>query len=542
MSQRRRKQNPNGIAGEFDNVRADYEMSRETRFSRRRTGLPSRGNSADWHYRNEEYYYRDIEKARDLDRNDGVVGQTVDRAVDNIVQGGFTLDPNTGDRTLNDETFARWNEWADDADLCDEAGEFTFHDLERQACRSALVDGDCAVLGVDSGAVQFFEAHEIQTTTRIPKTVLGVTKGPGGRHEQFWITGDPETPHQSKEKSTPIQVRDDDGVRVLFHVYNPKRFSQTRGVTSFAPIFNLAGMVDDIQFAKLVQQQIVSCFAVFRERQFIPDVPGATPANYGSPTTENTGAGTRHIENIAPGMEVIGGYGEKLHGFSPNVPNSEFFQHMRLMLQLIGANLGLPLCLVLMDGSETNFSGWRGAVDEARKGFRRNQRMLIEKLHRPLYWLKVQQWLDEDATLRALAAKGKVNPFGHRWTPPAWAYIDPVGDANGDVLRLQHGLTSPRRLHAERGHDWETIADETIEDQVYAIVKAKKAAAKLNRQHQDGQPVHWRELINLTMPAGAEMKFADPATVTAAPVQSLAERDAAETAAKAAQPPASPAA
>ena len=55
------------MAKAFDDIRADWNMSRESRFVRRRTGLPSSyGASADWHYRNENDYYNDIEKARDL--------------------------------------------------------------------------------------------------------------------------------------------------------------------------------------------------------------------------------------------------------------------------------------------------------------------------------------------------------------------------------------------------------------------------------------------------------------------------------------------
>jgi len=35
-------------------------------------------------------------------------------------------------------------------------------------------------------------------------------------------------------------------------------------------------------------------------------------------------------------------------------------------------------------------------------------------------------------------------------------------------------LTSPRRLHAARGNDWEEIAEESIADNAYAIARATK--------------------------------------------------------------------
>jgi capsid protein len=299
--------------------------------------------------------------------------------------------------------------------------------------------------------------------------------------------------------------------------------NQTRGVTALAPIFSLAGMFEDIQFAKLVQQQVVSCFAVFREQAVVNG--GGLPtknADYGAATIETSASGTRYIENIAPGMEIIGKPGEKLQGFSPNVPNAEYFTHVKLMLQMIGVNLGLPLCLVLMDGSETNFSGWRGAVDEARKGFRANQRNLVNRLHKPVYRWKLSQWIAEDSDLRAAAKELGSQFFAHKWNAPRWAYIDPVGDAQGDQLRLQNGLTSPRRLHAERGAEWEEVSDEIVQDMMYAIAAAKKAAIQLNSRFDDGQPVQWRELINLPMPIGVQMTMQDPAALT------LQERDQSE--------------
>ena len=502
------------IASEFDKIRSDYDMSRESRFVRRRTGLAPQGGSADYHYRTETQYYNDIEKARDMDRNDSIVGQTIDRAVANEVQDGFSLDPQTGDKDLNDHLYYKWMEWAENPELCDISGEYVWHDYEQHASRSQKLDGDCVVLGLDSGELQFFEAHEIQTRSKQENTFLGVTTGEFGRHEKYWIMQDPLLPMSQKEDSRPVDVRNSDGIRQLFHIYNSKRMNQTRGVTALAPIFSLAGMFEDIQFAKLVQQQVVSCFAVFREQAVVAN--GGLPTkntDYGASSIETSAAGTRYIENIAPGMEIIGKPGEKLQGFSPNVPNAEYFTHVKLMLQMIGVNLGLPLCLVLMDGSETNFSGWRGAVDEARKGFKSNQRNLVNRLHKPVYQWKLSQWIAEDSDLKSAADKLGPAFYRHKWNAPRWSYIDPVGDAQGDQLRLQNGLTSPRRLHAERGAEWEEVADEIVADMLYAIRAAKTAAESLNATFSDGQPVQWRELINLPMPMGVQMTMQDPTSL-----------------------------
>ena len=506
------------LASQFEQYRADYDMSREHRMQRKRTGLAPQGGTADWHYRVSEHFYRDMEKARDMDRNDAIVGQVVDRAVDNIVQGGFALDAKTGDKKLDANLKARWLEWSGDADQCDIAGESDWNQIEHMAMRSTLVDGDIAALGLSDGALQIIEAHTIQTTTTHENTILGITIDQFRKHVKYWIQQDPTTPQNTKENAKPYDVRDSDGNRQIFHVYKKRRPTQTRGVTAFAPIFATAGMFEDINFAKLVQQQVVSCFAVFRQQSLTSTNEGDLPTSpdYGQRTSETDEAGTRYIDGVAPGMEIIGKPGQTLEGFSPNVPNAEFFSHVKLMLQLIGVNLGLPLCLVLMDGSETNFSGWRGAVDEARKGFKKNQSNLQKRFHEPIYKWKIRQWMESDPVLKRAAARPKIDIFSHKWQPPTWQYIEPIKDAQGDVIRLQNMLTSPRRLHGEGGRDWEEISAETIEDNALAIDKAKRKAALINKKHPDESPVHWRDLSPLPMPSGIQMTMQDPGVVEAA--------------------------
>jgi hypothetical protein len=67
-----------------------------------------------------------------------------------------------------------------------------------------------------------------------------------------------------------------------------------------------------------------------------------------------------------------------------------------------------------------------------------------------------------------------------------------------------------------RGNDWETIAAETIADNIFAIKAAKLAVAQLNQEVQDGQPIHWRDVLPLVLPANTSLALQDPAVVDAA--------------------------
>jgi len=492
----------------FAEIRADYDMSRQSRFIRRRTGVAPQGSGPDYHYRTEAQYYRDIEQARDMDRNDGLVGILADRRVDNIVQSGFTLDPKTGDKKLDLDLWQRWEDFAEDPDRCDIAGEMTWKEIERQCVRSESIDGDIIVTGTEDGPFQMIESHAIQVKGKVTDTFLGVTTDRFKRRIQYHVQEELDA-FGTKGESTPIYVRNDQNVRQLFHVYNPKRVNMTRGVTQLAPVFSYSGMLEDINFAKLVQQQVVSCFAVFRK---IAAGSDATPSidSYGNSSSETTTAGTRQIEGVSPGMEITGSPGEELTGFSPNVPNSEYFQQVKLILQIIGVNFGLPLCLVLMDGSETNFSGWRGAVDEARKGFVADQVNLVRRLNRPAYLWWLHNEIESDPSLKKARDRSGINILRHNWNMPTWSYIEPVADAEGDAMQLKNALTSPRRLHAARGKDWEEISEECIADNAYAIERATAQAEKINAAFPKGPKLTWRDLIALPMPEGMTMSMQDP--------------------------------
>jgi len=493
-------------------VRADYDMSRDSRYNPRRHGLAPLGGPADYHYRVETDYYTDIEKARDLDRNNSIIGTCLDRSVDNIVQSGFKLDPQTGSKRLDALLWEKFNRWASRPSECDIAGEHTFHELARHAQRSVSRDGDCFALGLESGHLQFIEGHSVQTDGTEENTVLGVTKDEYGRHTQYWIMRDGIEPQDRKEKAVPVDALDETGFRQVFHVYNPKRVSQTRGVSALAPIFETSGMLGDLQFAKLVQQQVAACFVIFRKRSKGGNtaLPSKTPG-YGEGSVERTPSGSRFLEGVVPGMEIIGEDGEELEGFSPDTPSAGYFEQVKLIMQTIGVNLGLPLCLVLMDGSETNFSGWRGAVDEARKGFRFHQDNLIERFHRPVYEWKVLQFLQDDDVQALLAEEGDLvtDVFGHKWNAPRWSYIDPVGDGQGDEIRMKMTQTSRRRMHAENGDEWEEVATEQVDDHFFGIDYALERAAELNTKYP-GAGIQWFHLLPLPMANGIQATVQDP--------------------------------
>lgn len=487
------------VMSAFDALRMDFDMAKESKFRRRLTGYSPMGSGADYHYRSEGDYLKMMEIARSIDRNDMVVPQAVTRLCANVIQDGFRVDPDTGDDGADEVLKRKWREWTENPDLCDAAGETPFAELAENALRAGVVDGDQFYLPLESGELQVMEAHRCRTPSGTKRNVVhGVLLEPVTRKRlEYWFTNDdinPMRPLSRVNEITPVRARDAKGNRQVFHLHFATRSSQTRGISAFAPTINATGMHDDIQFARMVQQQMVSMIAFFRERS--PDATYGTPSATGATESETLDDGnSRTLMELAPGMEITGEPGETLKGFSPNVPNPEYFEHVRMILTFIGCNLNLPLIVMLLDASETNFSGWRGAFDQAKKGFRRLQQRMTAHFYRPIYLWKVRQWSVQDrevATLRSLHGNNLLN---HYWTAPRWGYIDPYKDAQADKLRIDNRLNSRRDVLLEMGLDIEDVDRDAVSDQERWLTTCIDAAARINEKYPEAA-LTWRDVAN----------------------------------------------
>lgn len=498
-------------------VKADYEASKRTsRFQRRRRGIPSMGAGGDYHYRAESDFLWMSEVARDMYRNDPVIGQLTDRAVINWIGSGLTPDPDTGDKALDKELKERWCEESEEPDDCDLAGELTFHEQELMFGREMLVAGDVFGVFVEGGTVQMLESHRCRSPYRTQRNIVHgieldrITR----RRKMAYFTKEPVDAFAEQSRITIkdlefVPFRREDGEANVMQVYSPKRCSQTRGITAYAPIITQAGMFDDLNFAHLLKAQLNAFWLMVRKRDqtFFDANPNlqrlGVPDSYLS--------GSRRVEQVAPGSEIEANPGESIEPWNPNTPPAEFFNHARLILTLIGINLGMPLVITLMDASETNFSGFRGAVDQARMGFRHNQRIMRSRFHRPYYRNKLNFWADYDLALaRQRERLGKAY-LNHKWAVPGWPYIEPLGDAKADLIRTAHMQSSPRRIAVERGFDWDEIVAETVEDRAAAIRLGCAEAQKLNKDFNlsGNDMVSWRDIAPLPAPTGVTVSLAD---------------------------------
>lgn len=520
------------IAATMLEARASYEAARETKFLHPPQDMPLYGVGADYHTRQEQDFWYLLEFARHIERNDPVVSQGVSRFACNTVQGGYTYKPETGvdwiDRLLKE----RWTKFTDDDNRAglDYSMKSNWNDIERMSARRIVFDGDMGINPMGDGRLQTLEAHRVRSPlysigTQIRRrryVVHGVEQNRKDQVVRYWAspdeTGGVGLGNRGMSSSQGIMAWEFDPITErnepnFFHLYMPWRFSQTRGVTPLAPVLNTAGMHGDVQYAKLVQQQMASYVA------FMHEVPFSHNSNYEAPATEEvwcpaTGQMVRKAPPLAPGAEYWPEYaGERITAFSPNIPNAEFFDHAKLLLTFIALNLGMPLILFLLDASETNFSAWRAAADQAKLHFKEFQRQHAGRLHRPTLRWKIRRWLRQDrGLLRAYQVIGE-DLFRHSWQFPGWPYVEPLKDVQADAAEIAANLNSPRRIAARRKLDYDEVIRETCEDRSLLIRCALDKAQELNSHPyivaNPDEKITWREISHPVMPDGLQMQILD---------------------------------
>lgn len=498
-------------------ARSDYDFTRRSNYVRQRRGLHAYGAAADKHIRGETEYYLGCEIANDIDRNDMVVGQGIDRLCANILQHGFTYDPQTGDEEVDGHLKSRWAGWAGTT-ACDLQDQFNFDALSYFALRGSIVTGDMFALPLFFGKLQLIEGYRCRSPfTFREDIVLGVELDNSRRRQNFYFAQDDIAQISAiyRGETSAVPAYGEDGQKQVFQIWHPKRSTQTRGVTKLAPVGQTTTQLGDLHFAKLLQQQMASAIAMVRERDPGFDPDGVYTDEFVRMGRDPYGSygDTVPLKGWAPGMMYTSFPGERVKFHAPNLPGQGFIEHSTQLLQFIALNLDLPLIMFLMDASATNFSGWRGVMNQAQIKFKQFQRWLKSQWHTPVANWKVRQWTDPTSPLRdrdliRLIRDRGVDPFKHDFTLPTWPYIEPLKDVQADLLEHRNSLNSMSQIQERRGRDWDVVHQEIVNDNAKIIVAAKRKAIAINDEFpEDKDQVRWRELVGLPLAEGIQMNL-----------------------------------
>lgn len=398
-------------------------------------------------------------RARHAAENNALAAAAVAAWTDSVIGPGMMptsqhTDPET--RVLLDTYFARW------AKRADAQGRADFYGLQAQIARAERIDGESFLMWQGDELLHLPPEQLADLTT--DRIVAGAELDDAGRAIAFHVH--PSRPDALQATyAPPVRIPAAD----MLHVFDPKGPGQVRGVSALAPVLLALSELDGLEDALLTQTKIAALLSVILTNT--AEMGGDDPLQDGQslePGAMIRLPGNWQINTIAPQQTQQAG---------------EFLRHLT---QRIAAGVGVPAHLISHDVSQANYSSLRAAMVAFRQRIERFQfQVLVPQILDPV-WRRV-------ATMAALDMGIEITDdlFAVEWIAPAQPWVDPMKDAQSQILLMEKGLMSRRQAVASLGHSIETLDAEISAD------RARESALGLSfGQASVEQNVNKKEVVD----------------------------------------------
>ena len=406
-----------------------------------------------------------LARARELVVTNGYAANACEAFAANLVGDGIKPSSLIDDAALRDQVQKLWLAWTDEADA---DGLTDFYGLQAMVAREMFVAGECFVRlrsrRAEDGLLVPFQLQLLQSEMLPFETTETAANGNRIRCGiEFDAIGRRVAYHFRRRHpgdSTDQRVAVPDTVRVLaedvLHVYRPIDAGQIRGLPHVAPAMVRLFLLDQYDDAELDRKKTAAMFAGFITKT-APEDP-----MMGEGAVDLDGAA---IASLEPGTMQVLLPGEDVKFSSPADVGGgyEAFQYRTLLA--VSASLGLPYHLVTGDVRQANYSSLRAELVEFRRRIGQLQHgVIVHQFCRPIW----ARWLEAAVLSGALVLPGNASATGLfravQWIPPRWDWVDPLKDIQAQVLAMEAGITSRRKVVEATGYDVEEVDRENAAD------------------------------------------------------------------------------
>ncbi|MTH95722.1 phage portal protein [Roseibium sp. RKSG952] len=402
-----------------------------------------------------------LARARELVVTNGYASNACEAFAANLVGDGIKPSSLIGDDGLRDHVQRLWLAWTDEADA---DGLTDFYGLQAMVAREMFVAGECFVrlrprqlrdrltvpLQLQLLQSEMLPFEKTGTAANGNRIRCGIEFDRIGRRAAYHFRrrhpGDSTDHGDVLPETVRVPAAD------VLHVYRPVDAGQIRGLPHIAPAMVRLFLLDQYDDAELDRKKTAAMFAGFITKT-APEDPVM-----GETAEDPDGAA---IASLEPGTLQVLLPGEDVRFSSPADVGGgyEAFQYRTLLA--VAASLGLPYHLVTGDVRQANYSSLRAELVEFRRRIGQLQHGVIaHQLCRPVW----RRWL-ETAALSGAVQPGDLDAAQPvQWIPPRWDWVDPLKDIQAQVLAMEAGITSRRKVVEATGYDIEEIDRENAAD------------------------------------------------------------------------------
>ena len=406
-----------------------------------------------------------LARSRELVVTNGYAANACEAFASNLVGDGIKPSSLIEDPALRDQVQRLWLAWTDEADA---DGLTDFYGLQAMVAREMFVAGECFVRlrprRAEDGLLvpiqlqllqsEMLPFEKIEIAANGNRIRCGIEFDAIGRRQAYHFRrrhpGD--STDQGMVTSETVRVPAED----VLHIYRPIDAGQIRGLPHVAPAMVRLFLLDQYDDAELDRKKTAAMFAGFITKTAPEEqLMGEIEATDDSGATVSLEPGTLQV--LLPGEDV------KFSSPADVGGGYEAFQYRTLLS--VSASLGLPYHLVTGDVRQANYSSLRAELVEFRRRVEQLQHGVIaHQLCRPVW----ARWLDTAVLSGALDLPDFArSPARYRpvnWIPPRWDWVDPLKDIQAQVLAMEAGIISRRKVVEATGYDVEEIDRENAAD------------------------------------------------------------------------------
>lgn len=454
------------------------------------SGWRPRAGSADADLLPELYQLRN--RARDIDRNNGVAKGGIQTIVDNVVGSGLRLAARPVYKALGkDKAWAdEWSaqvqaEWQAYAwtTACHAGDTLTFDQLTAQALRSELTNGDAlaTMLWLPGGAyatkIQTIESDRLSNPNGEmdgPNLRGGVKLDANGAPVGYWIRnahpGDAYMAgmYWSYPQWELVPRYTSFGRLRVLHVFDPQRSGQNRGKPILTAVLSQFKQADRYVNAEIMAAVVNAMVAgIITTPMAAEDIKDLFDND--ARREEWFQIRRDHAVKMENGGILPLAPGDDFKSHLPQRPAAQFGTFMTNVYRIIACGLDIPYELLLKDFSQTNYSSARAAMLEAWRSFNRRRDWLGTQWCDPIYWNFLEEKVN-DGTIDAPGFYENRAAYQRcKWIGPGRGWVDPVKEAMAAQIRIDSGVSTLEDECAEQGKDWE----EVMEQRATELTRAK---------------------------------------------------------------------
>ncbi len=427
-------------------------------------------------------------RAREMVQNSSYIAGAIEKICNNVVYTGITPQAqlkkvdDSHDNVRNEAVEAHWKRWA-------ESEEVRFADVQDLAVRHLWTDGEFLIHHyvdpdmLDKGLVPL--RLELIEADHFDATVHGEL--PNGNYArrgiEFNRKGDPVAyhlyvDHPGNTGVTILRKSRRISADQIIHVFKRQRISQTRGISWLVSIIMRMRGLEEFEDSELIAARLTSAFAFFMESpypEYNPQNMGGHLPGYEQFTASAPTAGAEVPEFVEAGRIQQIPAGAKVHSEGYQRPGDQFEPFTKHGLRGGSTGMGMSFEAFSNNYSEATYSSARSGSLEERRGYRRQQGFLNDKLNSPVWKL----------FCRVLYLSSLQSDVGLdipvTWQTPGWPWVDPYKDAQAASLKLKLGITNRQILCGELGLDHREVAEQL------AIENADLSAKGIIKEEQHAQ-------------------------------------------------------